>query len=179
MAACCVPLSSFIYSSFCKRAQGLWSPPLGKTGVGSPLEKAWLHLGRCGSAECCSWGISSSLTEWALLRTLSLASPLNNPATLQTQCNILLSTSTDNRLSEWGRKKRQQQRKETGMLLEIIGLWRPFLKSLYYWEDELAINSRMDRQSVMCKRIGLRQFSIIWEISVLIEALRASMRVEL
>lgn len=66
----------------------------------------------------------------ALLRTLSFSSPLNNPAPLQTQCNIPLSTCTDNRLSEQGRKKRQQQRKETGMLLEIIGLCRPFLKSL-------------------------------------------------
>jgi len=65
------------------------------------------------------------------------------------------------------------------MLSETVGLLRPPLKSLYYCKDELAINSRMDRQSLRCKRMGLRQFSIIWEISVLIEAFRASMRVEL
>lgn len=50
-------------------------------------------------------GGSALLAEWALLRTLSLSSPPNNPAPLQTQCNIPLSTSTDNRLSEPGRKK--------------------------------------------------------------------------
>lgn len=57
--------------------------------------------------------------------------------------------------------------------------FKTFFKSFYYCKDELAINSWMDRQSLMCKRMGLRQFSIIWEISVLIEAFRASMRVEL
>lgn len=105
-----------------------------------------------------------------------------DPGTLQTRCKIALYQSWPAAMTHGqkrGSKETTVEEGEQGHCLEIIDLLRPPLKSLYYCKDELATNSWTDRQSLRCKRMGLRQFSIIWVISVLIEAFTAGMWVEL
>lgn len=121
---------------------------------------------------------SDRVTEWALLRTLEFSLLTEQP------CHPPNPVQDPSLYLYWQQIVREREKKETtveeGNRDAVGNRWplKTFFKSLYYCEDELAINSWMDRQSLMCKRMGLRQFSIIWEISVLTEAFRASMRVE-
>jgi len=74
----------------------------------------------------------------------------------QSQCKISRSdlTCSDDWFPETREKKGNSGGRGTGMLLETVGLLRPLIKSLYYCKDELAINSRMDRRQLRCKRMG-------------------------